>query len=253
MPGHCDNPPLLRGTSLSYTYRGASTPAVDHITFSLAAGEIYGLIGPNGAGKTTLISILTTLLRPDDGSLSICGRDALSRAASIRHLLGVVPQELALYERLSGLENLIYFGRIYGLKNSEVREKSIHYLEMFGLIKKAGCPVSSYSGGMKRRLNLIIGLLHNPRILFLDEPTAGVDAQSRHLIIEKLRLLKGRGMAMVYASHYLEEIEQLCSTVVLIDNGRIVAQGIPDKLGQTESCSGLADFYFHKTGEKLRD
>ncbi len=253
MPEHHENPPLLRGTSLSYTYRGGSAPAIDRISFSLAAGNIYGLIGPNGAGKTTLISVLTTLLRPDGGSLSICGRDALCRAASIRNLLGVVPQELALYERLSGLENLLYFGRIYGLKNIEVRKKSIYYLTMFGLAEKASCQVSSYSGGMKRRLNLIIGLLHNPRILFLDEPTAGVDAQSRHLIIEKLRLLQRDGMAMVYASHYLEEIEQLCSRVVLIDNGRIVAEGSPDKLGHADGCSGLAEFYLHKTGEKLRD
>jgi ABC-2 type transport system ATP-binding protein len=245
--------PIVLGKSLTFTYRGGSTPALNAISFSLEAGELCGLIGPNGAGKTTLISVLTTLLRPDGGTLTICGRDAFSQSEPIRQQLGVVPQELALYDRLTGLENLLYFGRLYGLKTIPVKEKSWYYLDMFGLREKAGSLVSTYSGGMKRRINLIVGLLHDPRILFLDEPTAGVDAQSRHLIIEKLSLLNQEGMAMVYTSHYLEEIEQLCTRVVIIDNGRKVAEGIPDRLvGEAEGCTNLAEFYLYKTGERLR-
>ncbi|MEE4240726.1 MAG: ABC transporter ATP-binding protein [Desulfopila sp.] len=253
MPGTNDTSALIHASSLSYTYRGSFTPAIEQISLSLTEGTLYGLIGPNGAGKTTLISLLTTLLRPDQGTLTVCGENALSHFTSIRQVLGAVPQELAIYERLTGRENLLYFGRLYGLHDELVKEKSRYYLDMFGLADKADCRVSTYSGGMKRRINLIIGLLHDPKILFLDEPTAGVDAQSRHLIIEKLRMLNTNGMTMVYASHYLEEIEQLCTSVVLIDHGRIVAQGSPLQLGQADGCTGLADFYLHKTGEKLRD
>ncbi len=247
-----ENLSLVHGDSLTLTYRTGESPAIDSISISLDAGELCGLIGPNGAGKTTLISILTTLLNPDSGSLTICGRDALSQAGLIRRQLGVVPQELALYDRLSGLENLLYFGRLYGLSDRQVKEKSGYFLNMFGLEDKAGSQVSTYSGGMKRRINLIIGLLHDPLVLFLDEPTAGVDAQSRHLIIEKLRLLNSGGMAMIYTSHYLEEIQELCSRVVIINKGRKVAEGSPEELvGEAESFSNLADFYLHTTGEKL--
>lgn len=249
-----DNPPLLQGTDLYFTYAGCEAPAVNGISLTLRPGELCGLIGPNGAGKTTLISIFTTLLRPQRGTLSICSIDARSNPAGVRGRIGLVPQDIALYDRLTGYENIIYFGRMYGLKRDVLQEKAKHYLDMFGLYDKRNRQVAAYSGGMKRRINLIVGIIHEPELLFLDEPTVGIDAQSRHLIMEKLASLNDERMAMVYTSHYLEEVQRLCRRVVIIDEGRIVAEGTPENLvAQVEGCNDLAGLYLKKTGEHLRE
>ncbi|HBG18632.1 MAG TPA: ABC transporter [Desulfobulbaceae bacterium] len=249
-----ENPPLLEGRDLFLTYADSHIPAVNGISLILRPGELCGLIGPNGAGKTTLISIFTTLLRPQQGTLVIGGIDVRRNPGAVRQRIGLVPQDIALYDRLTGYENITYFGRMYGLTRAELRERAAYYLDMFGLWDKRNRQVAAYSGGMKRRINLIVGLIHEPELLFLDEPTVGVDAQSRHLIMEKLAALNSERMAMVYTSHYLEEVQRLCRRVVIIDLGRIVAEGTPEDLvAQTEGCDNLAELFLKKTGEHLRE
>lgn len=249
-----EHPPLLEGRELFFTYAAGLAPAVDNISLTLRPGELCGLIGPNGAGKTTLISICTTLLQPQKGSLVICGIDARRDPGAVRRRIGLVPQDNALYDRLTGYENIIYFGRMYGLSRAVLQERAACYLDMFGLWDKRNRPVAAYSGGMKRRINLIAGLIHEPELLFLDEPTVGIDAQSRHLIMEKLAALNHERMAMVYTSHYLEEVQHLCRRVIIIDAGRIVAEGRPEDLvAESEGCVNLAEFFLKKTGEHLRE
>jgi len=249
-----DNPLLLIAEELLYSYPGNATPAINGVSFSLKRGELCGLIGPNGAGKTTLLSILTTLLAPQRGSLFFSGIDVLRNPAGVRRKIGFVPQDLALYDRLSGLENIRYFGRMYGLGGRLLAEKAKYYLDMFGLYENRARLVATYSGGMKRRINLIIGLLHDPELLFLDEPTVGIDAQSRHLILEKLAALNDEQMAMVYTSHYLEEVQTLCRRVVIIDGGRVIAEDTPQNLiAQADGCDSLAEIFLQKTGEQLRE
>ncbi|MBU1567831.1 MAG: ABC transporter ATP-binding protein [Proteobacteria bacterium] len=249
-----DNVPLLVGKDLFLSYLGSDVPAINGISFSLCRGELCGLIGPNGAGKTTLISVFTTLLRPQRGSLHIAGINAIGNPAGVRSKIGFVPQDLALYDRLTGLENIDYFGSMYDLDRKLLREKAKNYLEMFGLYDKRDRQVATYSGGMKRRINLIIGIIHDPELLFLDEPTVGIDAQSRHMILEKLAALNSEQMAMLYTSHYLEEVQSLCRRVVIIDEGRIIAEDTPKNLiAQAEGCGSLAEIFLQKTGEHLRD
>ncbi len=247
-------PPILVGKNLFFTYTASEVPAIDDVCLSLAHDELCGLIGPNGAGKTTLLSLCTTLLHPQRGSLHIAGMNALSNPKAVRGKIGFVPQDLALYDRLSGLENINYFGRMYGLGRKILQEKARYYLEMFGLYDKRNRLVAAYSGGMKRRINLIIGLIHEPELLFLDEPTVGIDTQSRHMILEKLAHLNGRQMAMVYTSHYLEEVQHLCHRVIIIDGGRIIAEDTPQNLiAQADGCGSLAEIFLQKTGEQLRE
>ncbi len=249
-----DETPLLIGKDLFLTYAGGDVPAINGVSFTLSRGELCGLIGPNGAGKTTLLSVFTTLLRPDRGTLHIAGIDAIDNPAGVRGKIGFVPQDLALYDRLTGLENIRYFGRMYGLWGKLLREKAKYYLEMFGLYDKRDRQVAAYSGGMKRRINLIVGIIHDPELLFLDEPTVGIDAQSRHMILEKLAALNHEQMAMIYTSHYLEEVQSLCRRVVIIDEGRIIAEDSPKNLiAQTEGCGSLAELFLKKTGEHLRE
>lgn len=249
-----DNTPLLDSRDLYLTYVGSHTPALNNVSLSLSSGELCGLIGPNGAGKTSLISVFTTLLRPDKGSLMIAGIDALKNPAAVRDKIGFVPQDLALYDKLTGLENLYYFGQMYGLKRPLLKEKAKHYLEMFGLYDKRDRQVATYSGGMKRRINLIVGIIHDPELLFLDEPTVGIDAQSRHMILEKLDALNHRNMAMIYTSHYLEEVQRLCRRITIIDEGRIIAEGTPQSLlAEAEGCGDLGALFLQKTGEHLRE
>lgn len=245
---------VLDAQNISLAYRGADSPALTGVSFSVGRGEFCGLIGPNGAGKTTLLSVFATLLRPDAGLLSICGINSLSSPRKIRGKIGLVPQELALYDKLTGLENILFFGRMYGVRANLLKEKAAYYLDMFGLRDKANKKVSSYSGGMKRRVNLIVGLIHDPQLLLLDEPTVGIDAQSRHLIMGKLSELNSEDMSMVYSSHYLEEVQQLCQKVTIIDHGQVVVEGEPKYLiDQAKGCGNLMDYYLEQTGEKLRD
>ncbi len=204
--------------------------AVNGINFHVGEGEIYGFLGPNGAGKTTTISIIAGILLADSGTVSIAGMDIRKDGRKIRSLLGVIPQEIALYEELSGRENLHFWGSLYGLSGRELRSAADRVLERVGLSERANDPVREYSGGMKRRINLCIGLLHHPRIILLDEPTLGIDPQARINILDIIREEVSRGTTAIYTTHYLEEAENLCDRIAIIDNGRILAEGTLQEL-----------------------
>ena len=197
--------------------------AVAGVTLSVQEGEIFGLLGPNGAGKTTTLSILSTLLKPDGGRVTIGGHDIVREAQRVKPLIGYVPQELALFPTLSARDNLAFFGRIYLLSGAALRERIAVVLDLVGLSDRADDAVKSFSGGMKRRLNIAVGLIHRPRILFLDEPTVGVDPQSRNFIFEHVERLKAEGMTVLYTTHYMEEAERLCDRVAIMDEGHIMA------------------------------
>jgi ABC-2 type transport system ATP-binding protein len=204
--------------------------AVKGLSFAIRQGEIFGFLGPNGAGKTTTISMLSCLLEPSEGTAIVAGHDVVKASSEVKRRIGLVPQELALYPTLSARDNLDYFGRIYGLRGKALRQRVDEVLEMVGLTERAAAAVKTYSGGMKRRLNIAAGLLHRPEVLFLDEPTVGVDPQSRNAIFEHVEQLKDEGMTVLYTTHYMEEAERLCDRVAIIDEGRIVALDTHRKL-----------------------
>ncbi len=199
--------------------------ALDNISLKIQEGEFYGLLGPNGAGKTTTINILSSLLKPDDGQVEINGINLLANPGKCKLLLGVVPQELALYDSLTARENLKFWGKIFGLKGSGLNRRVDELLEMMTLTKRKNDKVSEFSGGMKRRINLAVALIHNPNILLLDEPTVGIDIQSRYRIYDILKELNKSGMTIIYTTHYMEEVERLCSRLAIIDHGVIKAEG----------------------------
>jgi len=250
-----DSPtPLVTAKGLVLSYPGASKPALDGLSIEVPAGQVYGLLGPNGAGKTTAISIMCTLLRPEQGSLTVCGIDLLRQPKKVRGLIGLVPQDIALYPSLSGRENLHYFGRLYGLSGSSLKQRAEECLALVGLQESADRAVQTYSGGMKRRANLAVGIIHRPQLVFLDEPTVGIDAQSRNMILENLLQLKEAGMTMVYTTHYMEEAQQLCSRIAIVDQGRVITEGEPDQLVTERSdCSNLEELFLQLTGRQLRD
>ena len=200
-----------------------STTALDGASFEVAAGELFGLLGPNGAGKTTLLSIVSCLLEADGGEARVLGRKATTRDRELRRMIGVAPQELAVYGELTARENLSFFGSLYGLKGNDLRNRVDEVLAAVGLLDRADRRTATFSGGMKRRLNLGAALVHRPKLLLLDEPTTGVDPQSRNHIFEEVRRLAATGVCVVYTSHYIEEVESLCSRVGIIDHGRVIA------------------------------
>ena len=199
--------------------------AVSDVCFEVRAGEIYGLLGPNGAGKTTTISMISGLLRPDAGKVAVDGADFWSDPARAQKIMGVVPQEVALYEELSGRENLEFWGRLAGLTAVEARGRAGEVLEALSLADRAREAVKNYSGGMKRRINIGCVLMHRPKLLLLDEPTVGIDPQPRANILEFVRKLGAEGTAILYTTHYLEEAETLCSRIGIIDHGKLLAEG----------------------------
>ncbi len=199
--------------------------AVDGVSFTVAAGETYGLLGPNGAGKTTTISMVCGVLAPDSGEVEVAGLPMRTGAVAAKKLLGLVPQDVAVYPELTARENLVFFGRLAGIGRGRLVARVGEVLATIGLTGRADDRVKELSGGMRRRLNIGIGLLSEPRLLVLDEPTVGVDPQSRHAILESVAALAGEGMAVLYTTHYMEEAERLCDRVGIIDGGRIVAEG----------------------------
>jgi ABC-2 type transport system ATP-binding protein len=204
--------------------------AVKGISLQVARGEVFGLLGPNGAGKTTTISMLTGLLEPTSGKISVDGLDLAQHTNEVKAKLGLVPQELALYPTLSARQNLVFFGRIYGLKGKDLKQRVDEVLEMIGLTDRADDAIKDYSGGMKRRVNIGAGLLHKPQILFLDEPTVGVDPQSRNAIFESVEALNRAGMSVIYTTHYMEEAQRLCHRVAIVDEGKLIALDTPTAL-----------------------
>ena len=222
-PGTPASLPLLRCDGL--VRRFGERTAVDGVSFHISAGETYGLLGPNGAGKTTTISMIAGILRPDGGQVELDGRRVDAHDPEAKRSLGLVPQEIALFDDLSAEENLRFFGSLQGLRGADLRARVAATLELVGLSDRAKDRISEFSGGMQRRANIAVGLLHRPRLLVLDEPTAGVDPQSRNQILESIEQLRAEGMAVLYTTHYMEEAERLCDRVGIIDRGRIVAEG----------------------------
>ncbi len=204
--------------------------AVDGVSFTIAPGETYGLLGPNGAGKTTTISMVAGLLAPDSGDVRVAGRRMGPRAVDVKRHVGLVPQDLAIYPELSARDNLRFFGRLQGLRGTELGARVAEELETVGLAARARDATKEFSGGMKRRLNIGIGLLHRPALLILDEPTVGVDPQSRNAILESVEALSTQGMAVLYTTHYMEEAERLCDRIGIIDSGRLQAEGTRGEL-----------------------
>jgi ABC-2 type transport system ATP-binding protein len=244
----------LRSHELRKTYPGASQPALTGLDLAVEEGEFFGLLGPNGAGKTTAISIFTGLRTPTSGSVSVFDRDLRAAGGEVRRRIGLVPQDIALYPTLSVRQNLEYFGRLYGLAGGELKRRIGECLDRVALSETADRPVETLSGGMKRRANLAAGLIHGPTLLFLDEPTVGVDAQSRAAILTTLQSLSQAGVTMIYTTHYLEEAERLCGRVAIIDGGRVLSEGAPVALiQQTPGCSNLEGVFRHLPGRELRD
>jgi ABC-2 type transport system ATP-binding protein len=208
----------------------AETDAVRGVTFQISQGEFFGLLGPNGAGKTTTIGILSGWIEPSGGSISIDGIDLFSRPKEIKARLGLVPQSFAIYPTLCAKDNLVFFGRIYGLKGKRLKERIASVLRIVGLNDRANQTVATFSNGMKRRLNIALGLLHEPKILILDEPTVGVDPQSRNAILESLDSLNQSGVTLLYTTHYIEEAQRLCHRVAIMDQGKIIALDSPTNL-----------------------
>ena len=244
---------LLRAEGLTKSYPAMIQPAVAALNIKLERGELLGLLGPNGAGKTTTISMLSTLIRPDSGILSIANIDALQYPQRVRSMLGVVPQGLALYPTLTLHENLCFFGRLYGLRGSVLRQRIHECAEFVALADMLEKTIKTFSGGMKRRANLAAGILHQPELLFLDEPTVGIDPQSRHQILNNLRELNQQGMTMIYTTHYMEEVQQLCSRVMIVDGGTVLTQGSIASLLKQHKCDHLEELFLHFTGKQLRD
>jgi ABC-2 type transport system ATP-binding protein len=204
--------------------------AVNGISFDVKEGEIFSLLGPNGAGKTTTISILSTLYAPTSGEATVGGHSVTHEPMAVRNLIGVVPQDLAIYDDLTAWENLAFWGRMYGLFRQPLRARIAEILEQVGLSEKAKQRVKTYSGGMKRRLNIGVGLLHKPRLLFMDEPTVGIDPQSRRAILDSVKQLNQQGMSVLYTTHYMEEAQELSDRVGIIDHGNLIALGTQKEL-----------------------
>ncbi|MBK7080442.1 MAG: ABC transporter ATP-binding protein [Betaproteobacteria bacterium] len=214
---------MLQATELWKSYAGR--PAVAGISLTAARGEILGLLGPNGAGKSTTVAMLCGLLRPDRGAVTLDGVPVGDDGSAVKRRIGLVPQEIALHEDMSAVANLRLFGALYGIEGALLVERCAAALDLVGLGERAGERPATFSGGMKRRLNIACALVHDPDLLILDEPTVGVDPQSRNAIFTNLEELRRRGKALVYTTHYMEEVERLCDRIVIVDHGRVVAAG----------------------------
>ncbi len=246
--------PLLSVAGLRYAF--GERVAADDVSFTVAAGEVFGLLGPNGAGKTTTISCIAGLRTPHAGTLSFRGAEfSPSSDARARARLGVVPQELALYTDLTARENLEFFGRLFGVAAANLDDAVERALALSGLADRADDRVREYSGGMKRRLNLALGEIHNPELLILDEPTVGVDPQSRNHIFDALVRLKEGGKALLYTTHYMEEAERLCDRIAIMDQGKVLALGTAKELAERAELPGadLEAVFLKFTGKRLRD
>jgi ABC-2 type transport system ATP-binding protein len=230
--------------------------AVNGVSFNINKGEIFGLLGPNGAGKTTTIRILSTVLPADSGEVTVGGHSIRRDAEAVRAVIGVCPQDLALYEDLSALENMVFFGRMAGLGTREAQAQAVAHLKLMGLEDRARGKVAKFSGGMKRRVNLAIALMGSPQLVFMDEPTVGIDPQSRNNIYETITGLRDRGVTVLYTTHYMEEADRLCNRVAIMDGGGVIALDTPralkGQIGEPDKVT-LEDVFLNMTGRSLRD
>ena len=251
---NADTPEFMRATSLRKSFGGLT--AVDGVSFGIRKQEIFGLLGPNGAGKTTTIRMLSTVLAPDEGDVTIGGHSVTRESDAVRRLVGVCPQELALYPELSATDNLVFFGRMAGLSGREAKTAAAQHLESVGLTERARDKVDKFSGGMKRRVNLAVSLMSRPQLLFLDEPTVGIDPQSRSHIFDTVERLRDEGMTVLYTTHYMEEADRLCDRLAVMDNGKLIRLGRPMELkaefGNPAEVT-LETVFLELTGHSLRD
>jgi len=223
-------PAMIEVSDLVKRYPGAPSPAVDGVSFRVEQGEVFSLLGPNGAGKTTTLAVLSCLLAPTTGDARVGGHSVRTDPMGVKRLLGVVPQEVALYLPLTAAENLNFWGKMYGLGGADLKQRVAEALDQVGLRDRAGERVETYSGGMRRRLNIAVGLLHHPSTVFMDEPTVGIDPQSRRSILDTVKTLNQQGMTVLYTTHYMEEAQELSHRIGVIDHGKLIALGTLDEL-----------------------
>jgi ABC-2 type transport system ATP-binding protein len=227
--------------------------AVENLSLQVNKGELFGLLGPNGAGKTTTINILCGLVKPTCGSAIICGNDIQKDTQKVKELIGVCIQETAIYPYLTGIENLELFGRLYGMNKKTIKERSNMLLSKMGLKEDAKRLTAKYSGGMKRRLSLALALIHDPQIAFLDEPTVALDPQSRHAVWDFIKEQKTKGKTIILTTHYMEEAEELCDRVGIIDRGKLIALGTPKNLIAKNNVKNLEEVFIQLTGRNMRE
>ena len=223
---------LVEVNDLVKKYSDSGVLAVDQVSFDIREGEVFSLLGPNGAGKSTTISMLSCLLNATEGDARVDGKSIRSDPMGVKNVIGVVPQEIALYETLSAWDNLLFWGRMYGMGGQPLKDRVNEVLEQVNLQDRAKDKIKSYSGGMKRRINIAVGLLHNPKLLFMDEPTVGIDPQSRRRILDVVKELNQQGLTVLYTTHYMEEAEELSDRVGIIDHGKLIAIGTQKELTQ---------------------
>jgi ABC-2 type transport system ATP-binding protein len=247
------SPLAVNVTDLGFHYPGQSVSLFSHLNLKIAAGERFGLFGPNGAGKTTLMNLMTGLLPFPEGSIQLLGQEVQQHKRSVNKLFGFIPQDFSFYQELSPAENLEFFGAWSGLHRQEIRKRTVELLEILGLADVRDKPVQTFSGGMKRRVNLAIAVIHRPGILFLDEPTVGVDVQTRHAIIKYLKQLNKDGTTLIYTSHQLSEAEDLCERIALIDEGKIIAHDDLNTLLSEHRQEGLEGLFLNLTGKDYRN
>lgn len=238
--------------NLGFAYAENTGVVFENFNLTIAAGERFGLLGPNGAGKTTLMNLITGVLRAQKGNIRIFGKNISTQSTEAKRLFGFVPQHHSFYQELSPVENLEFFGAWAGMNRTAIKQRTNELLSVLGLSAVGNKPVSKFSGGMKSRVNLAIGVIHRPQILFLDEPTTGVDVQSRHAVIQYLKELNKAGTTLVYTSHLLSEAENLCTRVALLDNGKIIVEDSLSNLLQSEP-GGLETLFLNLTGRNYRD
>lgn len=222
---------IIKVTGLTKSYE--NSPAVSDLSFSVKKGEIVGLLGPNGAGKSTTINILATVLKPDSGNISICGYNLQNEKNKIKQSIGIVPQDLAIYEEISAEKNVSFFASLYGLRGQKLKERTAFALDLVGLTDKRKNKPKTFSGGMKRRLNIACAIAHDPQIIIMDEPTVGIDPQSRNHILESILKLKEHGVSILYSTHYMEEVEHIADRILVIDKGKQIAGGTLKELLQS--------------------
>jgi ABC-2 type transport system ATP-binding protein len=238
---------------MGFSYPDNATVSFADLNLQVTKGERFGLFGPNGAGKTTLMNLMTGVLSVNEGSIKLLGHETGHQNKEVNKLFGFVPQDFSFYQELSPAENLEFFGAWAGLNKTEIANRTDELLHILGLEDVRNKPVEKFSGGMKRRVNLAIGVIHNPQILFLDEPTVGVDVQTRHAIINYLRTLNENGTTLIYTSHQLSEAEDLCQQIAMIDEGKIITQGHIDVLLKEHRHDSLEDLFINLTGKAYRN
>jgi len=247
------NGPAVQIENLTFSYKGQTGSFIDQLSLQIAKGERFGIFGPNGAGKTTLMYLMTGLIEYQKGRISLHGQEVKGNHMWTNRIFGFVPQDFSFYHELTPVENLEFFGAWSGLKKPEIKKRTSDLLNILGLTEVGSKPVHKFSGGMKRRVNLAIGVIHQPSILFLDEPTVGVDVQSRHAIIQYLKQLNGLGTTLVYTSHQLNEAEDLCERIALIDEGKVIAHDALEQLLVRHRQDGLEGLFLSLTGKAYRD